>query len=168
VNKLFFFLQALLRYFPFKLGVFLRRLIYPFFFKSFGSNVRIYDAVIIKYPDDIDIGDNVTINQFCYIGGKGGLTIGRNTQIGAGSKITTSGHNFDNPDIPIVQQGLNFDPVRIGEDVWFGFNVVVLAGAVVGKGSILAAGAVVGKVEIEEYSIAGGVPAKVIRSRRST
>ena len=50
-------------------------------------------------------------------------------------------------------------------DVWIGTNVTIVAGVTVGKGSVIAAGAVVTK-DIPEYSIAGGVPAKVIKSRK--
>lgn len=54
--------------------------------------------------------------------------------------------------------------VIIEEDVWCGANVTILKGVTVGRGSIIAAGAVVTK-SIPPYSIAGGVPAKVIKQR---
>lgn len=52
----------------------------------------------------------------------------------------------------------------IGNDVWLGANVVVLMGVTIGDGSIVAANAVVTK-DIPPYSIAGGLPARVIRPR---
>ncbi|AWB90885.1 CatB-related O-acetyltransferase [Aeromicrobium chenweiae] len=52
----------------------------------------------------------------------------------------------------------------IGNDVWLGANVVVLRGVTIGHGSIIAANAVVTH-DIPPYSIAAGLPAKVIRSR---
>lgn len=54
--------------------------------------------------------------------------------------------------------------VVIGNDVWIGHGVVLLAGVTVGDGAIIAAGAVVTK-DVPAYSIVGGVPAKLIRKR---
>lgn len=58
------------------------------------------------------------------------------------------------------------DQATIGNDVWLGANVVVLRGVTIGDGCIIAANAVVTK-DIPPYSIAGGIPAKVIRPRVS-
>ena len=54
--------------------------------------------------------------------------------------------------------------VVIEEDVWCGVNVTILKGVTIGRGSIIAAGAVVTK-SIPPYSIAGGVPAKPLKTR---
>lgn len=56
------------------------------------------------------------------------------------------------------------DVATIGNDVWIGANVVVLRGVTIGDGCIIAANAVVTR-DIPPYSIAGGIPAKVIRPR---
>lgn len=155
-----------MRYFPFKLGVYLRKVLYRPFFKKIGRNVRIFDAVVIKYPDEIELGDNCTINQFCYIVGKGGLKIGDDVLMGAGTKITTSAHRFEDMNVPIAQQGINYNSITIGNDVWFGFNVVVLGGSNVGNGCVLAANCVVNSKTIDAYTIVGGVPAVKISDRK--
>jgi len=54
--------------------------------------------------------------------------------------------------------------VYIGNDVWIGYDVVLLGGIQIGDGAIVAAGAVVTK-DVEPYTIVGGVPAKPIRKR---
>ena len=151
---------------PFKLGIYLRRIIYKPFFKGFGRNIRIMDAVVIKYPDEISIGDNVTINQFCYILGLGGLSIGNDVMMGSGAKITTTIHNSRKTDIPMLCQGLTSDSIIIGDDIWIGFNVVILGGSNIQKGSILAANTVVNSKIFEPFSIIAGVPAKVIGKRK--
>jgi len=164
-NKLFFLIQALLRYFPYKLGIWLRNLFYPTFFKSYGKHVRIFDSIVIKFPNDIEIGDHVTINQFCYIVGKGGLNIGNDVMIGAGTKITTTSHDFEDIIKPMSQQKITCLPILLEDDIWLGFNVIVMGGANIGKGSILAAGSVVLGKTYPPFSILGGVPASIIRSR---
>lgn len=55
--------------------------------------------------------------------------------------------------------------VTIGNDVWIGQRVMIMPGVTIGDGCIIAAGAVVTK-DIPPYSIAGGVPARVLKSRK--
>lgn len=58
----------------------------------------------------------------------------------------------------------NKGDIRIGNDVWIGYEAVILAGVTVGDGAIVAARAVVTK-DVPPYTIVGGVPAKNIRKR---
>lgn len=62
-----------------------------------------------------------------------------------------------------LQSGQVFDKdVVVEEDVWIGCNVTLLAGAHIGRGSIVAAGAIVNK-STPPYAVIGGVPAKFIK-----
>ena len=62
-----------------------------------------------------------------------------------------------------LKSGESYDcDVIVEEDVWIGCNVTLLAGAHLGRGSIIAAGAVVSK-DMPPYAVVGGVPAKVIK-----
>ena len=54
------------------------------------------------------------------------------------------------------------EPITIGDDCWLGANVTVLPGVTIGKGCTIAAGAVVTK-DVPEYSVAMGVPARVVK-----
>lgn len=56
--------------------------------------------------------------------------------------------------------------IIIEDDVWIGFNAVILSGVKIGKGAVIAAGAVVSS-DVEPYSIVGGVPARIIKYRFS-
>jgi acetyltransferase-like isoleucine patch superfamily enzyme len=55
-------------------------------------------------------------------------------------------------------------PVRIGPDVWLGTKVSVLRGVTIGHGCVVAANAVVNQ-DLPPYSVAVGVPARVVRDR---
>ena len=55
-------------------------------------------------------------------------------------------------------------PVVIGNDVWIGFNALIVPGVTIGDGAVVAAGAVVTK-DVLPYTIVGGVPARPIRKR---
>lgn len=58
----------------------------------------------------------------------------------------------------------NKGDIVIGNDVWIGYEAVILSGVTVGDGAIIGARAVVTK-DVEPYTIVGGVPAKPIKKR---
>lgn len=58
----------------------------------------------------------------------------------------------------------NKGDIIIGNDVWIGYDAVIMAGVKIGDGAIIGTRAVVTK-DVEPYSIVGGVPAKEIRKR---
>lgn len=60
----------------------------------------------------------------------------------------------------------NKGDIVIGNDVWIGYEAVILAGVTVGDGAIIGARAMVTK-DVPPYTIVGGVPAKPIRKRFS-
>lgn len=58
----------------------------------------------------------------------------------------------------------NKGDIVIGNDVWIGYEAVIMAGVTIGDGAIIGTGAVVTK-DIPPYTIVGGIPAKPIRKR---
>ena len=58
----------------------------------------------------------------------------------------------------------NKGDIVIGNDVWIGYEAVIMAGVHIGNGAIIAARAVVTK-DVPPYTIVGGVPARPIRKR---
>ena len=58
----------------------------------------------------------------------------------------------------------NKGDIIIGNDVWIGYEAVILSGVTIGDGAIIGTRAVVTK-DIPPYTIVGGVPAKPIRKR---
>jgi Acetyltransferase (isoleucine patch superfamily) len=79
--------------------------------------------------------------------------------------ITTQGHFFQKTDRFMKDQPTLVAKIVIEDDVWIGANATILPGVKVGRGSVIGAGSVVNK-DIPEYSLAVGVPAKVIRNRK--
>jgi maltose O-acetyltransferase len=131
-----------------------------FYLKESGGNLRVKSGAEIS--PKCSVGKSSELGTRCMI--QGGVTMGQDIIMGPDVKIYSRNHNYDRLDMPIGQQGKTVLKTSIGDDVWFGANVVVTAGCTIGSHSILAAGAVVTK-DIPPYSIAGGVPAKVIKSR---
>jgi acetyltransferase-like isoleucine patch superfamily enzyme len=164
-NRIFWILQGLLKYAPFNWCIAVRGILYAPYFAKAGIGLSVHDNVMIKYPDEIRFGDHVTINPGCIIAGAGGLSIGSDVMIGAGTKIVTSSHRTTRTDVAMRLQGMTRTPVVIEDDVWFGFDVKVMPGAIIRRGCVIGAGSVV-TGEIPEFSIAAGIPARVIRSRK--
>ncbi len=110
---------------------------------------------------------NSLVNLGCHtlIYGHGGVEIGKNSLLSPGVQLISGSHIFKDRDTPIRFQGAEFGRIGIGEDVWLGTHVIVLAGVTIGKGSVVGAGAVVTK-DIPSYSIATGVPAEVVGKRQ--
>ena len=130
-----------------------------------GKRLICYQGVWIDIPRKIKIGDDVDISKDVTITTGGGVVIGDRVLIGYGSKVLSTNHIIpENVDEPIRFSGHDCKTVSIEDDVWIGANVIILPGVKVGRGSVIAAGAVVTR-EIPQYSVAAGVPAKIIRSR---
>ncbi|MGO9566180.1 MAG: acyltransferase [Desulfomonilaceae bacterium] len=121
-------------------------------------------ALVYSYGGNIKIGSRVGINPYAIIYGHGGVEIGDNVMVAAHTIIIPANHNTDRIDIPMNSQGLTCKGIRIEEDAWLGARVTVLDGVTIGKGSVVGAGSVVNE-SIPPYSIAVGVPARVIGSR---
>lgn len=165
-NRIFFYIQGLVKYIALPGFEKLRPFLYRPFFKYLGQNITIQEGCTFKYPDQIVIEDFAKIGQDCFIVGLGGLQIGKYLLMGAGTKIVTTMHEYKNIEVPMYRQGLITKPIRIEDDVWLGFNVMVLPGTKIGKGSIIGTSAVVTGKDIPEFSIVAGIPAKVIKSRK--
>jgi acetyltransferase-like isoleucine patch superfamily enzyme len=115
----------------------------------------------------LQIGDRVYIGEFCNLrAASGTISIGNNTMIAAYTSMVATNHGTS-LSIPMRDQPWPQDrkDIIIGEDVWIGGHAVILPGARIGDGAVIAAGAVVRGV-IEPYSIVGGIPARPIGIRK--
>jgi acetyltransferase-like isoleucine patch superfamily enzyme len=110
------------------------------------------------------IGQDSGIGAFSFIGAAGGVRIGNNVIMGQRVSFHSENHRFDRLDVPIMAQGVTREGIEVEDDCWIGANVVFIDGAHLGTGCVVAAGAVVRGI-FPAFSIVGGVPAKIIRSR---
>ncbi len=149
-----------------KVGFVARRLAARQMLDSCGPDVN------VEHGANFGSGKGITLGARSGIGIDadlhGTITIGDDVMMGPRCTIFSRNHRTDDPTRPMNTQGFEEDkPVVIGDDVWLGANTTILPGVHIGSGSIVAAGAVV-TGDVPPYSIVGGVPARVLRSRIDT
>jgi acetyltransferase-like isoleucine patch superfamily enzyme len=139
------------------------------YYKKKGIRVegKVTFATNVKLKGNVQIKSGSSIAQNCILSGENvGIFIGSNVMIAPGCVIVAFDHGFARMDIPMSQQDFIEAPVYIEDDVWISANCTITKGVRIGTGSIIAANSAVTK-DIPPYSIAGGVPARVIKSRIS-
>ena len=137
-----------------------------------GSKFKLEDLVSIDRGVDLKvhqegqiyIGKGTYIGPYTCISCYGRLKIGRDCLIASHSSIYAHNHIFADPRQKIGSQGIRNQGIIIEDDCWLGSGVRVVDGVTIGRGSVIGAGAVVTK-DIPPYSVAVGVPAKVISKR---
>jgi acetyltransferase-like isoleucine patch superfamily enzyme len=135
-----------------------------------GENTVIDSFVKIKPAGgigDLVIGANCVLNSGTVLYTGNGITIGDNVAIAANCTFAPVNHEFEKKEMLIREQG--FKPSKggivIGDDVWIGANCVLLDGANLGKGCVIAAGSIV-RGEIQPYSVNAGNPLSIISWRQ--
>jgi virginiamycin A acetyltransferase len=140
-----------------------------------GSKIVIEDGAMIDAfvkikpvggTGDVLIGRNSYINSGTVIYSGNGVKVGEGVLIAANCTLAPVNHEFLRRDTRIAQQG--FMPskggIRIEDDVWIGAGCVILDGASIGKGCVIAALSLV-KGELEPYGVYGGNPLVKIGER---
>lgn len=129
------------------------------------AKTQICNGVILDcWGGSIAIRENVFLGPYTVIYGHGGVMIGKDTLISMHCRILSSNHTIPDKNCRIRSKPDILLPVTIGEDVWLGAGATVLGGVTVGDGCVVGAGAVVTK-DLPPYSVAVGVPAKVVKTR---
>lgn len=142
-----------------------RNLFYSKTLEGGAPNIKVHPHVVFYFPENIKIKGNVLLGRNVFITARSEIKIGENSMIGPFTVINSGNHNFIDVNNTINSQGHNPLPILIEDDVWIGANCSILSGVKIGKGAIIGAGSVVTK-NIDDYSIAVGVPAKEIRNRK--
>lgn len=133
-----------------------------------GKFIRIkYSTVIWSPHHDITFGDRIQFGEgcaiFCDIEFGSSVLCANNVRF-----VGKDDHVINKPGISLWDSGRG-DSYKtfVGNDVWIGENVIVIAGVHIGDGAIIAAGSVVTK-DVDPFSVVGGNPAQFIRKRFDT
>ena len=139
-------------------------------FAGYGKNFDFDPDGTYSY-ETITVGDNVTLGSSpTLLATRSTIRIGSNVMFGPGVTIRGGNHRFD---IVGVAMGSVTDDMKrpnddlgvvIEDDVWVGGNATILAGVVIGRGSVIGASAVVTR-NVPPYSVAVGNPAHVVKER---
>lgn len=160
---------GLARWFPksntcFNIGGGFRRMCCKHIFKKCGKSINVERGAFFGKGVDIEIGDYSGIGINANI--PGDTIIGDYVMMGPNVTIFPHNHEYADTSIPMMFQG-NTPKVKtiIGNDVWIGQNVIMTPGRKIANGSIIGTGCVLTK-DFPEYSIVGGNPARLLKSRR--
>lgn len=135
-------------------------------YNDFVNDPRDFEKnnVLYRYPIN---GDRLKIGRFCSIacGAKFLFTSGNHTLRSLSTytfPIFFDEWNLDKS--RICEAGINKGDIELGNDVWVGYEAVIMSGVKIGSGAIIGTRAVVTK-DVPPYTVAAGVPAKPIRRR---
>jgi len=112
-------------------------------------------------PKNITIGEDTIIGDHAFLDGREKLRIGNHVDIASSVMIFNSEHDLSKEDFSAVSA-----PVEISDYVFIGPRVTIMPGVKIGRGAVVAGGAVVTK-DVGQFTIVGGVPAKVIGERKN-
>lgn len=162
-------------------------------FKRIGLDCMISPLAVIRNPENIEIGDNVRIDEYCIIDGGAGLKIGSHAHIsssctiysGAGVEIGDfstlasyvylmsetddySGKSLVGPQFPRQRYKHGYispGPLMIGNYVNIGTRSTIMPGVTLAEGVAIGAHSLVKTPTKEEWTIHCGVPAKYLKQR---
>lgn len=136
---------------------------------NIGSSSRIFSPISIR---PIGAGKNISIGKHCFLNTdirfgcpEAKIQIGDHVSIGP--KVCFETVNHDLIYLPNQPRKISGKPIVVEEGVWIGAGAIILAGTTLGKGAVIAAGAVVNR-DVPPYTVVGGVPAKLIKTLKTS
>ncbi len=138
------------------------------------SGITIDDGVfigrntIISCKDGtIKIGENSNIGFNCEVFSASRVVLGKNSLFAAYCYVVGGQHKFDRTDVSVLEQDRQSKGIIIEDNVWFGAGVKVMDGVRIGRDTVVGASALV-RDNLPEYSVCVGIPAKVVKIRKSS
>lgn len=161
-------------------------------FRSIGKDILLSDKACIYGAENISIGDNSRIDDFCILSaGEDGIIIGQHVHIGCyvsligHAKITIddfaglsgrtsvysssddfSGNFLTGPTVDSSFTNVGHKPVHIGKHVIVGAGAIILPGVKIGEGSAIGAMSLVSR-SCDTFSLYAGSPARFVKQRSS-
>lgn len=118
------------------------------------SQISIGSRVVIR-PGTMLHGETETLSV--------SIIIQDDVMLGSGVHIYVENHCFDDPNVPIIDQGhYNAKQVILEKGCWIGANTIILPGVTIGENAVIGAGSIVTK-SILKGVVAAGNPAKIIK-----
>ncbi|HFG1781781.1 acyltransferase [Vibrio cholerae] len=116
-------------------------------------------------PKNLSVGVDSGLGLNAKINCQEKVMIGNRVLMGPDVMIFTSDHVWCDIDKTYFNKGTVNEAVIIEDDVWIGARAIILKGVKIGKGATIAAGSVVTR-NVESMSIVGGVPARLIKTKK--
>lgn len=110
-------------------------------------------------------GQNCHIHQYNFFDTTAKIELGDDVRTGPYDIFYTHDHDMDS-NMLIWESPEESSPILVSNGAWIGCQAVILQGLAIGKGAVVGAGSVVTK-SVDPYAIVGGVPARLIRHRKS-
>lgn len=138
---------------------------------SIGNNIKIgrdsaiYSRVIIEISEAaiLTIGNNFTLSYGSLVACRQQISIGDNVMIGEYCSLRDTTHNHADKNLPFCKQGDSSTPISIGNNVWIGRGCIILPGAVIENNIIIAANSVV-RGHLTGGFVYAGAPAKDLKA----
>ncbi|MEZ4768162.1 MAG: acyltransferase [Caldilineales bacterium] len=133
----------------------------PGTFVMHGAVLHVYNFRNLPHAF-IRIGRDSLIGEYNVLRGQGGITVGDRVYTAPLVQMLAVNHNFEDPAVPMVEQGITAEGIVVEDDVWIGAGAVITDGVRIGRGAVVAAGAVV-TGDVAPRTVVGGVPAKLLK-----
>ena len=133
-----------------------------------GRGVFLGRGTILSCKDgDIAIGDHGNFGFHCEVFSGSSVTVGTHGLFAAQSYLVGGGHEFERPELAVIDQPRSSRGIVLGDNVWLGTGAKVLDGVRIGRDVVVGANAVV-NADLPDGAIAAGIPARVLRHRAGT
>lgn len=136
-------------------------------FAHFGENAEFRPGAYAFACSTISLGKRVVIRPTTVLAGdprseETSILIEDDVMLGSGVHIYVHNHRFDQPDVPIIDQGhYPAEPVTLRRGCWIGANAIILPGVTIGENAVVGAGAVVTR-DVPSCTVVAGNPARAI------
>lgn len=142
----------------------IKTVLYKLFNWKLFKYAILYEVPRVYFKDKLSLGKHITINNDVFIHAAGGVHIGDDCVLSAGTTILSTGEDLNlwinrtsDLDIHICKK------VIIGKNVWLCANTTICPGVKIADNCVIAAGSVVTKSLDITCALYGGVPAKYIK-----